>query len=296
MTTTAPRPQSLGSLLHDLAEKVGEVGRLDAVASPATAAVDRLVGRGTVKNLLTGTWLGHSLHPLLTDIPIGSFTSASVLDLIGGRSGRRAADRLVALGLASSVVTAAAGAADWADTHGASKRIGVVHAVANAVGVGLYAASAVARRRGRRVSGTVLGLAGMSTMTVGGYLGGHLSYVKGVGVNHAFAESPPDEWTPVLEDRELTAGRAHKVAVDGAEILLWRDGDSVHAIGSRCSHAGGPLADGDIDADTCAVTCPWHGSRFRLDSGEVEQGPASVPQTAYDTRVTAGRLEVRRRR
>lgn len=141
-----------------------------------------------LKDILSGTWLGHPLHPLLTDVPIGSFTSATVLDLIGGDAGERPADRLVDLGLLSSVATAAAGAADWSGTNGEGQRIGVVHAAANVLGVGLYLASAVARRRGHRPAATALGLADISVMTVGGYLGGHLGWARGVGVNLPFLE------------------------------------------------------------------------------------------------------------
>jgi nitrite reductase/ring-hydroxylating ferredoxin subunit/uncharacterized membrane protein len=282
--------------LHHLAERIGRADVLDRVATPAARAVKRLAGPKTrLKDLLSGTWLGHPLHPLLTDIPIGSFTSATVLDLIGGPTAERAADRLVDLGVLAAVPTAVAGAADWSDTYGEEMRTGVVHAAANLVGVGLYAASAVARRRQRRGAATALGLAGMTTMTVGGYLGGFLGYGRGVGVNNAFLEHPPTDWTGVLDDADLAEGQARRVDAAGATVLLHRRGGEVLAIGSRCSHAGGPLEEGDIDAAACTVTCPWHQSEFRLDTGDVVHGPATVPQAAYDTRVTDGRIEVRLR-
>jgi nitrite reductase/ring-hydroxylating ferredoxin subunit/uncharacterized membrane protein len=282
--------------LHRIAEQVGRVESLDQLAKPLATLVKRLAPPKSVpKDLLSGTWLGHPLHPMLTDIPIGSFTSATMLDLVGGAGAERAADRLVDVGIVSSVATAAAGAADWSDTYGEDMRTGVVHAVANVIGVGLYTASAIARRRGRRGSATSLGLAGMAVMTVGGYLGGHLSYSRGIGVNNAFLQHPPDDWTSVLDDAALADGERTRVDAGGAAVLLHRRDGQVLAIGSRCSHAGGPLHEGDIDERDCTVTCPWHQSVFRLDTGDVVHGPATVPQVAYDTRVVDGRIEVRAR-
>jgi nitrite reductase/ring-hydroxylating ferredoxin subunit/uncharacterized membrane protein len=283
--------------LHRLVARVGRLDQLDAVAAPVAKLVKRAAPpKSLVKDVLSGTWLGHPLHPMLTDIPIGSFTSANVLDLIGGKAGQGAADRLVDLGLLSSVATAAAGAADWSDTYGEEQRIGVVHAVSNVVGVALYAASAVARRRGARGRATMLGLAGTTAMTVGGYLGGHLGWVHGVGVNNAFTQHPPSDWTDALALDDLAVGATRRVDVDGASVLLHRRGDDVLAIGSRCSHAGGPLEDGAIDTDACTVTCPWHQSELSLETGAVVHGPATVPQAAYETRITNGRIELRARR
>lgn len=281
--------------LYGATERLSRVEALDRVAGPAVDLVKRVVGKGVVKDLLSGTWLGHPLHPLLTDIPIGSFTSATVLDLLGGERAHPAADALVGLGLVSSLPTAAAGAADWSETYGPDQRTGVVHAVANLAGLALYALSLRARRRGRRTAGTALGLAGMGVMTVGGYLGGHLSYSRGVGVNHAFSEHPPDDWTAVLAEDELPAGKPVRVEAGGAAVLLYRSDGRVHAVGSRCSHAGGPLDEGDVDEGACTVTCPWHQSVFRLEDGSVVHGPATAPQAAYDVRVQDGRIEVRAR-
>jgi nitrite reductase/ring-hydroxylating ferredoxin subunit/uncharacterized membrane protein len=282
--------------LHALAEMTGRVEGLDRVARPASKAVKRLVRQGRLKDLLSGTWLGHPLHPLLTDIPIGSFTSATVLDLIGGRPARKAADALVGLGLVAAVPTAAAGAADWSDTYGDEQRTGVVHALSNVVGLGMYALSLRARRRGDRTKGTALGLAGMASMTVGGYLGGYLGYSRGVGVNNAFFQHPPEDWTPVMAETELPEGKPVRVNVNGATALVYRTTGTILAIGSRCSHAGGPLDEGSVDEATCTVECPWHQSVFRLRDGSVVHGPATVPEAAYDVRVEGGQIELRHRR
>jgi nitrite reductase/ring-hydroxylating ferredoxin subunit len=130
-------------------------------------------------------------------------------------------------------------------------------------------------------------------MSLGGYLGGYLGYSRGVGVNHALNESPPEDWTAVLDDDTLPAGGSRKVVAGDSGILLHRHGTEITAIGSMCTHAGGPLEGGEIDDAACTVTCPWHQSVFRLADGAVVHGPASVPQTAYETRVAGGKIEVR---
>lgn len=283
--------------VHRLAERVGRVAALDPLAHPLARAVKRMAPpRSAVKDALSGTWLGHPLHPLLTDIPIGLFTSATALDVVGGSAARPAADRLVDLGLVSSLATAASGAADWSDTYGEEMRTGVVHAIANVLGIGLYTASALARRSGRRSAATTLSVAGLGVMSVGAYLGGHLSYSRGVGVNNAFYQHEPEDWTAVLDEAELQEGVPARAVAGDATVLLYRSNGHIHAIGSRCSHAGGPLDEGDIDAASCTVTCPWHQSVFRLEDGSVVHGPASVPQAAYETRTQDGRIEIRVRR
>lgn len=280
--------------LHRTIKRVGEMEALDELGEPLSNLIGRIAPHKSVmKDLLSGTWLGHQLHPMLTDIPIGSFTSATVLDLIGGADSEHAADLLVDLGLLASIPTALAGAADWSDTQGEDKRVGVAHALANVVGIGFYAASALARRRGRRGAATVFGLSGMASMSAGGYLGGYLSFGRGIGVNNAFLEEAPEDWTTVTSESDLVDGEVKRVDAGGATVLVYRKSGQTFAISSRCSHAGGPLEEGDIDAAACTVTCPWHQSEFRLDNGEVVHGPATVPQTAYDTRIIDGEVQVR---
>jgi len=215
---------------------------------------------------------------------------------VGAERGEHAADLLVALGLLSAVPTAAAGAADWSDSYGPDQRVGAVHAVANVIGLGLYGWSLRARRRGDRRAATALGLAGMSSMAAGGYLGGYLSHSRGVGVNNAFYQHAPEDWTAVLDDAALEEGKPARAVAGDATILLYRANGAIHAIGSRCSHAGGPLDEGEVDHAACTVTCPWHQSVFRLEDGSVVHGPASVPQAAYETRLEAGQIEIRLRR
>lgn len=283
----------LKTALHRAVESIATAETLDGRAATVAESVRRWVGHGRVKDLLSGTWLGHPLHPLLTDVPIGAFTSATVLDLVGGPRSHRAADGFVALGLASSVPTAAAGAADWSHTRGEDQRVGAVHAMANTVGVALYALSLVHRRRGHRKSGAALGLAGMTSMTVGGYLGGSLSYSRGIGVNNTFWLRPPADWTPVLDSSELADGELGVGDAEGVSVLLRRAGGTITGIAARCSHAGGPLGEGEVDETACTVTCPWHRSVVRLDTGEVVHGPATAAQPRFEVRERDGRIEVR---
>ena len=126
--------------------------------------------------VLQGEWLGHPLHPMLTDLPVGFWTSAWILDLFGGESGRRASQRLVGAGVMSVLPTALAGGADWTRRPRPDQRLGLLHAGAVAAATSVYAASWVARRRGSHRAGVVLGHVGAGLATFGGYLGGHLAF------------------------------------------------------------------------------------------------------------------------
>lgn|GEM_PF-4849522 len=79
------------------------------------------------------------LHPVLTDVTIGAWTSSFFLDLVGGHRGRAASRRPLGLGVLSAVPTIASGAADWLDVDARTQRVGVVHALTNATATLLYA-------------------------------------------------------------------------------------------------------------------------------------------------------------
>ena len=267
---------------------------LDPIASRLGKLVRSVLGAQSVKDVLGGRWLGHPLHPMLTDVTVGTYTSVLLLDWLGGDESRPAARRLIALGLLSAAPTVASGAHDWADAEvpdDAVRRIGLVHATCNVAANSLFIASYAARRRGQ--DGRLLALAAGAALSAGGYLGGHLSFAKGVGVDHTAFEDRPENWTDVLAADELAADEPRCVHADGTAVMVVRHGGEVYALSEHCAHLGGPLHEGEI-AD-CTVTCPWHESVFDLRDGSLVHGPAAYPQPAWDVRTRAGRIEVRRR-
>lgn len=285
-------PEALRQLVHTVATAEA----VDKLGKPVAAKVADLVGHGTVKDILSGTWTGHPLHPVMTDLPIGFWTSSFMLDLVGGRRAAEASRRLIGLGILSAVPTAAAGLSDWSDTIGEERRIGTVHAVANVVALSLYGWSWVARGRERRGFGVALGLLGATAATAGGYLGGHLVYRQGVGADRNAWKHGGDDWVDVADDLALADGKPLVVTVDDDEVLLAKTpAGVVVAMSNICGHAGGPLNEGEFDSEGC-VTCPWHGSVFRLADGHVVHGPATGHQPRYEVRSEGGRLSVRRTR
>ena len=280
----------------ELADRIAVLEPLDTAAEPIAAKVRELIPGGPVKDALSGTWLGHALHPLMQLAPLGTWMSAVILDLIGGEDADGAADRLIGTGLLAAVPTFVSGWSDYADSTVAServRRIGIVHAAANGTGALLFASSLMARSRGSRGRGKLLALAGLGAVGAGGWLGGHLSYAEGVGVDVTVFEDYPGDWTPVVSESELVEGEPHRAELGGVPVVVVRSGGQVYALAERCAHRGGPLSDGEV-ADGC-ITCPWHGSRFRLQDGSVERGPAAYPQPALDVRVSGGTVEVRDR-
>ena len=274
-----------------LGEGLEAVEALDPVVDRVGEAVGRVVRRGGFKDALHGVWLGHPLHPLLTDLPIGFWTSALMLDLMGGRRSRPAADLLVGMGVASALPTAVAGVADWSELNRPERRSGLVHAVANLAATALYTLSLLARRRGSRGAGVVLAMAGATAASAGGFLGGHLSFRRASGVNRAADAPAPEDWSDVTVEGELHADRPTLAHLDG-EPLAAVGGAAPAALFARCSHLGGPLDEGDV-IDGC-LRCPWHASTFRLVDGSVVHGPATAPQPAYELWVRPGRMAARR--
>ncbi len=260
-----------------IAERIEQLDGLDLVSEPLQKAVRTLIPQESeLKDLLSGTWLGHPLHPPLTDVVIGAWTSALLLDLVGGEDAEEAADLLVAAGVLAAIPTAASGLSDWAELHGGSRRVGSIHALGNTTALVLHALSYRARRRGDRGRGIALSAVGYGVVSFSAWLGGHLSFGKGVGVNQT-----------AFDDAKLIGAQ-----VNGVGVLLVRKGDRVYALADRCSHRGCSLHEGELNDDT--VTCPCHGSTFRLD-GNIVKGPATSPQPAFDVRTSEGKVEIRRR-
>jgi nitrite reductase/ring-hydroxylating ferredoxin subunit/uncharacterized membrane protein len=273
---------------------------LDGASDVVQPKVRDLVDAGgtTARNILDGVWMEVPLHPVLTDVPIGSWTAALIfdgLDLVSGRPAmRNAADASLAVGVAGGFAAAAVGFSDWRYLSGGSRRMGMAHAVSNSVGLALNTASLLLRASGHRNAGRLAFLAGYSLNGIGAHLGGELSYKYGLRVNrNAFENTGPDDFVPVLDETELSQDEMRRVEVSGTAVLLSRSGKDgrVCAIAATCNHMGGPLEQGDREGDT--VVCPWHESRFDLCSGKTIDGPAVFPQSGYQTRVREGKIEVK---
>jgi nitrite reductase/ring-hydroxylating ferredoxin subunit/uncharacterized membrane protein len=274
-----------------IVDRVEQLEALDAVSEPLQQGARRAIPQGSqLKDILSGTWLGHPLHPPLTDVVIGAWTSALLLDLLGGERSEEAADSLVAAGIVAALPTAAAGLSDWAELRAESRRVGLVHALGNATALLLHVFSLAARRRGERPRAIGLSMFGYAVASGSAWLGGHLSFGKGVGVNQTAFHAAPKEWTPVLDEADLPEGKLVGGRADKLSVVLLRRGEHLYALDDRCSHRGCSLHEGTLNDDT--VTCRCHGSTFRLD-GSVVKGPAAFPQPVFAVRRNDGKVEIR---
>jgi nitrite reductase/ring-hydroxylating ferredoxin subunit/uncharacterized membrane protein len=246
-------------------------------------------------DLLHGTWLGHPLHPILTDVVVGAWTIGAIFDYVAhfgnSRQAEIVADALTDVGNVAAVPTILSGLTDFSAIPQSAAGMGLAHAAANNIGFVLQLASARARREGDRERALTLSTVAMVVMTAGAYLGGHLSYAKKVGVKHTDDVEEPRGWAPALEANKLRSHEPRRIDVAGHPVLLYREGERLHAVGAVCPHAGGPLEQGHF-ANGC-VQCPWHDSVFALHDGRVVHGPSTYPITHYDTRVRDGMIEVR---
>jgi len=256
--------------------------------------------RGPVVDVLHGTWLGHPLHPALTDVPIGSWTAALALDAVDlvGR-GRRtpglaAASRTcTAVGLVGAAAAVATGLSDWQHTHEGARRVGVVHGLMSTAATGLQLASWHERRSGRTARGRALGLVGWGVVIASATLGGALTYRHGIGGDHADRSLAPRTFTDALPLADLREGRPTRADVEGVRLVVLRDGDGeVRAFGEMCPHLAGPLSEGWVTRE--GLVCPWHGSCFSPEDGSVVHGPATAPLPRFETRLRGGRVQVRR--
>ncbi len=247
-----------------------------------------------LRNFLHGTWLGHPLHSATTDIPVGAFTTATMLDtmdaMMGTKRYAQGADAAVGIGLVTSGFAAASGLADWSKANEPARRVGALHAVFNGSASLFYLASWIFRKRGHRTAAMNTGIMGWLFLMVGAYLGGRMVYNHGLGVDHA-EHGGPKEFTPVMPISELPDNTPHRVHADGVCVLLVKQGDRIFAIGEKCAHLAGPLEDGKLEGQT--ISCPWHGSKFDLATGRVLEGPSVYDQPCFETRVENGQIEVR---
>jgi len=247
-----------------------------------------------VKNWLNGVWLGHPLHPALTDMALGAWCTGAFLDVVGSKRG---ADSAITVGVLAAVPTAVSGVADWSDTEAEQRRGGLIHAALNTVGLVCMLGSLFARRADQRGFGISLSALGLSFTTFSAWLGGELVFRQGTGVNRTAWLPSVDEFVNVMPFDQLEPGKlvGAEISVEGTKmpLVLLRKGRSVMALSGVCSHWGGPLAEGKVVDDDC-VECPWHASQFHMADGSVQQGPATAPQPVFEARVTNGTVQVRR--
>ncbi len=270
-----------------LISRLEEMSSLDRVVTPLQRLA-RKVRPQRVRDALHGVWLGHPLHPVLVQAPVGAYLSAAVLDVVPGSA--RQSRRLVAFGLLASSPAVLAGAVDWSEQHEQQMRVGVVHVAANLAATALYGTSLLVRGPG---TGRALRFAGLTMAGLGGLLGGHISFRQAGGANHA--EAVPHlvepEWHDLMPADAVPASGLTRAMLGQVPVVVAPDGTGgVHVLADQCSHLSGPLSDGDL-SDGC-LTCPWHGSTFRVQDGTVVHGPATAPQPVFRTRIQGGTVQV----
>jgi nitrite reductase/ring-hydroxylating ferredoxin subunit len=285
--------------LMGILDRVADSPAFDKVIEPVRRAVQGALRPQAVNDFLHGTWLGHPLHPVLVHVPVGSWVSAGLLDLIPPL--RPAATVLIGAGVAGAVPASLAGAADWAEADIGVRRLGALHAAANTAALGLYVGSLMARGRGRGSLGRVLAYAGLGVAGGSAAIGGHMSYAQSAGVSHSAsaARALIPEWIDLgpLDDLPegrpaLRTGKGRSVAVPVAAV---RRGARVDVFVAACSHLAGPLDEGtveDVRGAQCLV-CPRHGSAFDLGTGQPRRGPSANAQEKLEVRMEAGRVMAR---
>jgi nitrite reductase/ring-hydroxylating ferredoxin subunit/uncharacterized membrane protein len=274
-------------------------GLSNGIAS-ATDAVYRVLGRPgkLLQDFLNGSWLGHSLHAVLVDVVIGAATAALLLDLLrmffGVEGLETAATWVLGLAWLSALGAILAGLTDYKDTapSSAERDSAGLHGLINIAATVVFTVSLVQRLGGAHDGAFWSLLIGYLIVSVGGYIGGHIVFKYGYMVNHNAFSRPKQakEFTPVIAAVDVPEETPTKVAFGSTAVLLVRRGDVVHAVKESCSHAGGPLSEGELRGDT--ITCPWHFSTFRLVDGAVVHGPASSRQVSYRARIREGQVEL----
>lgn len=251
-----------------------------------------------LQDLLNGSWLGHSLHALVVDVVVGGTTVVLFLDILRvafGVDGLAIASTW-ALGLATLAALAgiASGLTDFKDTPPDSdeRDVAVLHGALNIVSSAFFVASFVARLGDAHTTGFWLLLIGYAMVTMGSYIGGHIVFKYGYMVNYnAFSKGRrAKSFTAVAVAADVPEATPTKVMFGSTAVMIVRRGDVVHALKDTCSHAGGPLSEGELVGDT--ITCPWHRSVFRTADGAVLHGPAGTRQVSYAARILDGQIEL----
>jgi nitrite reductase/ring-hydroxylating ferredoxin subunit/uncharacterized membrane protein len=297
----------MSNLVQSMKRELNRQTWIDKAAVPLQKSVKDLFAKGglvgqKIADFLHGSWLGHPLHPVLVDIPIGSWTAAVVLDAVEENTGRRgigkAADIAIQVGVAGAASAAVAGVADYMHLNGESRRTGFIHAALNTLALGFFIASLGARKDRNRGMGRTLALTGLTIAGASAYLGGDLVYRQKVGVNHAPRDIKMNNFTRVMPADQLAENRLTQADANGTKIVLLRQNGQIYALAETCAHLGGPLSEGEIsstEAGHPTVTCPWHGSTFDLSTGDLLSSPSAYPQPCFEARIWNGQIEVRHR-
>jgi nitrite reductase/ring-hydroxylating ferredoxin subunit/uncharacterized membrane protein len=253
-----------------------------------------------LKDFLSGTWLEHPLHPVLTDVPVGAWTIAILLDLIAlflGVAGLGIASAIaIGFGILAALGAIVTGLTEWMDVDPPELAVGVTHGLINIAATALFAISFVMRWTVNwqiAAANFIPALVGYVVLTVGAYIGGALVYRMGVMVNRDAFRTGPSDYVTVLKIDQLPDNKPIRVDAQGQPVCLIRRGEDVYAIGAVCSHYGGPLEEGKLIDST--IQCPWHYSRFSIKDGRVEAGPTTSPVPAYDVRIRNDQIQVKAR-
>ena len=249
---------------------------------------------GPIQHFLNGTWLGHPVHAVLTDVPIGALTVSIIADVL---SLHQAADVAMVLGVLAMVAAAVTGLADYAEVDGTARYRATVHGTIMVITLVLYLVS-LAIRAGNppdRLPAVVIALVAYLLLALGGAIGGDLVFLIGTHVDRHAWRGAGSKWIPLdlgaLPD--IPEGGPTKLRAGINDLAVVRSGDQILAVHALCAHAGGPLADGTVVDGQ--IQCPWHGSRYRLADGHVSRGPSCYDQPAYEIRPAAsGGWEVQR--
>lgn len=257
-------------------------------------------GRVT-KDLLNGVWLGHPLHPALTDVPIGAWTMSQLFDLLSiARGGDdnldMAADVTLGAGIVAALGAAVTGITDWSDinSYNASRRrMGLAHALLNVAGLTLNLGSLGLRLTGKRNRGLsrTLSAGGYAFTTLAAFTAGDLVFTLGTSINRNAWVEGPDKFTDLAATADIPEGKMKKFDLKGHPVVVLKHDDGIHAFGGTCSHLGCDLWRGKLEGHV--VTCPCHGSQFDITDGSNVHGPATAPVPSYEVQEREGMLQVK---
>ncbi len=274
----------------------------DAI-QPVIGSIFTNVGEAgrVAKDLLNGVWLGHPLHPLITDVPIGAWTMTQIFDLFsmarGGDDGLDlASDVTLGMGVLAALGAAVTGLTDWSDIDtGSRRRMGLAHGIINVTGLTLSLGSLGLRMGGGRNRGLArtLSASGYLVSALAAYVGGELVYSLGTSINrNAWVESPK-KFADIAVVADIEEGKMQKFVAGGNPVVVVKHKDGIHAFGGTCSHMGCSLWKGKLEGHV--VTCECHGSQFDITDGHLVHGPATASVPSYEVREENDRLQVRLR-